>query len=303
MTIIFHIDGGLGKHILATAVLKAIKKFYPEHIIKIVCSYPDVFKHNPNVDFIYQNGNHGNFYLEHIKEQEHKIKLLYADPYTQGDFILSKKHLLRIWLEQWNIPYNGEKPEIFLSPAEVEYLTPFYKTEKPILAIHPNGGPTTQGFNYSWTRDLPESTVLAVIEEFKKTHTIVHIKRENQKEYPDTLHALDSFRSIAVLLQMSDKRLLIDSFSQHLAAAFSLPSLVCWVTTDPEIFGYDIHNNIRANRPDLLENFTGNLYQGYALSQDIHTCPYTTTKNIFSDNEIIYQLKKTYGSNKTVMGL
>lgn len=290
MQIIFHIEGGLGKHIMATAILKVIKREHPQDKIYIVCAYPDVFKNNPMVNRVFNINNHGQFYKDYIKDNEDNTKILYSDPYTHSDFILNKKHLLKIWCEQWDLEYKNETPEIFLTQAEEDYYKPFYKTEKPILVIQPNGGPPSQGFNYSWTRDIPESTVLNIINHFKKSHTIIHIKRQDQKIYPDTLQALDDFRSIAILLQLSDKRLLIDSFSQHLAASLNLKSTVCWVTTQPDIFGYTLHDNILANQPDLQSDFTNNLYQPFELAQDISSCPYTNIDNILNDQEIINSL-------------
>lgn len=291
MTVIFHIEGGLGKHILATAILKVIRKHHLNDTIHIVCAYPDVFKHNPAVDYVHQNGRHGSFYKQYIRGNESKTVIYYTDPYTHSEFILEQTHLLEIWTKQWGMQYRGEKPQLYLSQSEIDYFAPFYKTEKPILVIQPNGGPENQGFNYSWTRDIPESTVLNVVEEFKSTHTIVHIKRDDQKKYPDTLHALDGFRSIAVLLQLADKRLLIDSFAQHLAAAYNLPSTVCWVTTKPEVFGYEMHNNIKANEFTLPVDFPNNLYQPFGLSQDITSCPYQKLQDVFDDGKIIKSLK------------
>ena len=291
MTVIFHIEGGLGKHIMATALLKVIRKSHPNDTIHVVCSFPDVFKHNPAVDQVHQNGQHGSYYKDYIKGKESKTKIYFADPYTQSDFILEQDHLLNIWANQWGLQYEGETPQIYLTQSEVDYFKPFYQTEKPILAIQPNGGPQNQGFNYSWTRDIPEPIILKVIEEFKSTHSIVHIKREDQKKYPDTLHALDGFRSIAILLQLADKRLLIDSFSQHLAAAFQLPSTVCWITTKPEVFGYEMHNNIKPNDFTLPVDFPNNLYQPFGLSQDITSCPYQKLEDIFNVDKIIKSLK------------
>ena len=291
MTVIFHIEGGLGKHIMATALLKVIKKAHPNDQIHVVCSYPDVFKNNPDADQVILNGQHGAYHRDNIRGKEKNIKLYFSDPYTHSDFILEQDHLFNIWAKQWGLTYNGEKPEIYLTQSEIDYFAPFYKMEKPILAIHPNGGPLGQGFNYSWTRDIPESTVLAVINKFKDTHTIVHIKREDQKSYPNVLNALDNFRSIAILLQLADKRLLIDSFSQHLAAAFNLPSTVCWVTTKPEVFGYDLHNNIKSQQFTMRVDFPTNLYQPFGLSQDISSCPYKRLQDIFNDNQIIRSLQ------------
>jgi len=288
---IFHIDGGLGKHIVATAIAEVIKKANPKAKLYIICAYPDVFKHNPFVYKTIKIGEHGNFYENVVKGNENLIKIYYADPYTHSDFILKQDHLLNIWANQYGLTYKGERPNIYLTKSELEYFKPFYNIEKPILVIQPNGGYVGQGYNYSWTRDIPETTVLRVIEEFKDTHTIVHIKRKDQKTYPNTLHALDGFRSIAVLLQLSDKRLLIDSFTQHLAAAFNLPSTVCWVLTQPEVLGYRLHNNIKANKFTLQADYSNKLYEPFALSEDITTCPYGDLRQVFNDNQIIKSLK------------
>ena len=276
---------------MATALLKVIRKKHPKNVIHVVCAYPDVFKHNPSVNHVHTNGQHGAFYEKYIKGKESKTKIYYSDPYLQSDFILEQDHLLNIWANQWGLKYEGEKPQIYLTQSEIDYFKPFYDTDKPIIAIQPNGGPSNQGFNYSWTRDIPETTVLKVIEEFKSSHTIVHIKRDDQKKYPDTLHALDGFRSIAILLQLSSKRLLIDSFSQHLATAYNLKSTVCWITTKPEVFGYDMHDNIKANDFTLPIEFPNNLYQPFSLAQDITSCPYGRMEDIFDVDKIIKSLK------------
>mgnify|MGYP001401249148 CR=1 FL=1 len=51
--------------------------------------------------------------------------------------------------------------------GEKEYFMPFYKLDKPILAIQPNGGAVNQPLKYSWTRDLPSVIVEQVINTFK----------------------------------------------------------------------------------------------------------------------------------------
>lgn len=292
MTVVFHIEGGLGKHIAGTAILQVIKKHHPKATIHVVCQYPDVFKNNPNTHHVHLLGNHRGFYSRYIQNNTENTKVYLTDPYTHSDYILQHKHLLEVWANQWNMEYRGETPQIYLTQAEIDYFTPFYKTEKPILVIQPNGGPIDQGFDYSWTRDIPEPTVLRVIEEFKDNYSIVHIKNKEQKAYPGTLQALDGFRSIAVLLQLAEKRLLIDSFAQHLCAAYNLPSTVCWVTTKPEVFGYNIHDNIKANQFSITPNLDNNLYQPFLLSQDITTMPYENLEDVFNYSEIINSLKQ-----------
>jgi hypothetical protein len=66
-----------------------------------------------------------------------------------------------------------------------------------------------------------------VIKQFSSEYLIVHSKREDQISYDNTIKVTDDFRSIVVLFMMSKKRLLMDSFGQHLAASLDLPSTSC----------------------------------------------------------------------------
>ena len=50
MNIIFGIDGGLGKSIMATAIVQAIKKKFKKSNLVVVTAYPDVFLNNPFVN-------------------------------------------------------------------------------------------------------------------------------------------------------------------------------------------------------------------------------------------------------------
>jgi len=286
MNIIFQIDGGLGKNILATAIIKVIKKRYKNSNLIIVTGFPDVFLNNPDVFEVYKPEQIYGFYLKFIKDQ--KCKVFVTDPYRTSDFILDKPiSLLKTWCELYGLRYNNEQPQIYLTQPEIDYFTPYYKTEKPILAIQPNGGPAGLNYQYSWTRDIPEPTMLELIEHYKNDYTIIHIKREDQKIYPDTMQALDGFRSIAILLQMSDKRLLIDSFAQHLSAALNKKSTVCWPNTKPEIFGYKLHDNIKANPITGTPNLTNAMYGPYNFSEEISTIPYKDLKDIFDTDKII----------------
>ena len=187
--------------------------------------------------------------------------------------------------------YNGELPEIFLSKAEKEYFAPFYKLDKPIMAIQPNGGALGQPLKYSWTRDLPASVVNEVVSQFKDNYAILHIKRDDQLTYENTIGALDSWRSIAIMLTLSTKRLLIDSSSMHVATALNLPSVVGWIGTNPKVFGYDLHTNIMANEPTKEVNVESNSYTKHLLYEDISTLPYNNFSEIFDTQTIINALK------------
>lgn len=290
MNIIFQIDGGLGKSIMATAMTKVIRKRYKNAHIIVVTAYPDVFLNNPHINECFRIEQMGGAYLKYVKDQD--CKLFIEDPYRNTSFLTEKEHLFKTWCKIYGLHYNNEQPELYLTQPEIDYFKPFYNTEKPIMVIQPNGGPQGQGFNYSWTRDLPQPTVNEIIQHYKNDYTIVHVKREDQYKYPDTLHALDGFRSIAILLQLSKKRLLIDSFIQHLAAAMGIKSTVCWVTTKPKVFGYKLHDNILANPFTKEPQIQNSVYQPFNLAQDISSIPYNDLREVFNTNKIIESINK-----------
>lgn len=287
--VIFQIDGGLGKSVMATAVLKVIKKEYKKANIIVITGFPDVFIGNPNANKVLNPSQVANFYKQYIENKETKVFI--SDPYLTSDFITESAHLLKIWCDMYGLTYNGELPEIFLSKGEKEYFMPFYKIDKPIMAIQPNGGAIGQPLKYSWTRDLPVSLVNEVISQFKNDYAILHIKRDDQLMYENTIGALDGWRSIAIMLTISVKRLLIDSSFMHISTALGLPSVVGWIGTNPKVFGYDLHTNIVANEPTIEINVESNSYSKQSLYEDISTFPYDNFTEVFDTQSIINALK------------
>jgi len=287
--VIFLVDGGLGKSIMATAILKVIKKEYKKANIIVITGYPDVFIGNPNVNKVLHQQQAVGLYKSYIENKETKVFI--TDPYSTSDFITESNHLLKIWCDIYGLKYNGELPELFLSKGEKEYFAPFYKLDKPIMAIQPNGGAVGQPLKYSWTRDLPASVVNEVVSQFKNDYAILHIKRDDQLVYENTIGALDNWRSIAIMLTMSVKRLLIDSSSMHVATALNLPSVVGWIGTNPFVFGYDIHTNIMANKPTKEVNIESNSFTKHLLYEDLATLPYNEFTEIFDTQRIINSLK------------
>ena len=285
MNVIFQVDGGLGKSIMATAVLKAIKKQYSKANIIVVSSYPDVFIGNPNVNKVLTHETMSGIYEKYIMGKEAKVFV--TDPYTTSDYITEEKHLIQLWCEMYGLTYNGEKPELFISKAEKQYFESFYKLDKPIMVIQPHGGAFNQPLKYSWTRDIPQPIMQDIINHYANDYAILHVKREDQIIYENTFQALDSFRSIAVLLSMSSKRLLIDSSVMHIATALNLPSVVTWVGTNPKVFGFNIHTNIMANEPTKKPDLNHPHYSKYLLFQDISSIPYNDLYEVFDIQKIV----------------
>lgn len=289
MNIIFQINGGIGKCVMATAVCEAIKKKYPDSKLIVVSGYADVFLNNPHVYRSYQYGGISYFYSEYI--DGHDYKIFAHDPYVQTEYVEQKEHLIKTWCEMFDVPYNGEQPKIYLTGREVKFFENKFTSDRPILLLQTNGGAQTE-HKYSWARDIPSSVAVKVIDHFKLEYNVVHIRRDDQNQFEGTFGVTDTFRALCVLISMSSKRLLIDSFAQHVAASMSLPSTVCWIANSPKVFGYTMHNNILANpfttKPELRNSYFGK----FNIAGDLLEFPYNHEDEIFDVDKIIKSIEQ-----------
>jgi len=289
MNIIFQINGGMGKCIMATAVCEAIKKQYPNDTLIVVSGYPDVFLNNPNVDRTYAFNGFSYFYEDYIDNKEFKV--LAHDPYLETSHLLQNEHLIVTWCKMFGITYNGEQPKIFLSDREKKFFGNKYVFEKPILLLQTNGGASTD-MKYSWARDIPVVVASSIVDEFKDSYTILHIRRDDQFLLENTIPVTESFRSLAVLISLSRKRLFLDSFAQHTAASLGMSSTVCWIANKPEVFGYDLHDNIKSNPFTIKPELKSSYLQKFNIGGDLLEFPYSSEKEIFNVDEVINSIKK-----------
>lgn len=286
--IIFSINGGLGKHIAATAVCEAIKSNFPESRLFVLAAYPDPFLNNPFVYRVYRHGYTPYFYEDVI--QDNDVSMFLHDPYDCPEYILNDIHLIEAWCKIHNIKYSGEQPRLYLADAEILNLQSQLSLSKPLLVFHPFGGPDNQTFSYNWNRDLSFPVAQTLVNALHTKYDIIQIRNQNQ---PHLKHAgsLDtSIRSLFCVLTLSHQRLLIDSFSQHAAAALNMSSTVCWITNTPKKIGYSIHRNISANISDNEKNIhtVDSVLDKYDFSGNRQwQCPYTSVEDIFNIDEIL----------------
>lgn len=289
MNVIFQINGGIGKCVMSTTICKSIKEKYPESKLIVVSGYPEVYLNNPYVDRSFAFGAAAYFYEDFL---DNKDFLVFGhDPYLEVGYLKQVEHLTTTWSKMFSLPIAEKKPEIYLTDRERQFFSNKFASEKPILLIQSNGGAQQQELKYSWARDLPVNVVMPIIEEFKKDYHIVHIKREDQIGFPNTTPVSDNFRAISVLIELSSKRLLMDSFGQHVAAALNKPSVVCWIANSPGVFGYDIHTNILPNKFTRKPELKHAYLQKFDISGNLIEFPYNNENEIFNVDEIISSLK------------
>lgn len=290
MNIIFTINGGIGKSVAATAVTKAIKKKYSNATLIVLTGYPEVFTNSKDVDMAFAFGQEAYFYSKYVENKD--VIMMANEPYNVTEHILCKEHLIESWCKMYDIPYNGEQPEVIINERERMFYKQKYSSDKPIMLLQTNGGAAGQELKYSWARDIPRHIVEKVINTFAGEYNIIHARRDDQPSFENTFSVTDNFKGMAVLCEMSEKRFFMDSFLQHTAAALNKPSTVCWVTNTPDVFGYKIHNNIQANEFTSKPDLKSSVFNKFNIIGLLEEFPYNDEFEIFNSEEIIESIKK-----------
>ena len=290
---IFHIEGGLGKHIAATAVARCIKNNYPDRKLIVVCAWPEIFINLEFVDRVYRLGQTSYFYEDYIRNKESLI--FKHEPYYTTNHINKQKPLIENWCELLGLKYNYEQPELIFNLREKQIASSLLQYEKPPLFIHSNGGMfgENSGPAYRWTRDLPFNLVQALTNYYSSQYTIFQIARPNSliaQGATSINKPLDVMQYLSLLLH-SQKRILIDSSLQHAARALNLPSTVLWIGTSPQLFGYNFHFNIEANKPPYHKLPNSYLFD-YNFEGVTYEYPYKNSDDIFDINQIINSVNK-----------
>jgi hypothetical protein len=284
---IFHVDGGIGKNIMATAVASAIKREHPDRKLVVVSSWPVVWINNPDIYRFYANGMTPYFYEDYIKDKD--VIILKSEPYHHQDFINKKRCLPDIWCEQLGVTYDNDPTKIILTIGEKEKIKrKLEKFKKPILALQTNGGGPEQEYPISWVRDAPVENLIKPLNEISKTYDIIHIRKENQP-HVDGIDFMDSenLRDLFALIAFSSRRLFIDSFAQHAAKALGKPSTVLWPVDNVKTLGYpDFHHNIVSKAPKRKVHLIDSYFSDAPIDgSNTHENPFDT--NFIFDEKAI----------------
>ena len=114
--LVWHIEGGLGKNIAATALLPELAKQYKTRKIVVVASYPEVFLNHPDVYRVYRVGMTAYFYEDYILNKDTLV--FRHEPYFQTGHILKQKHLVQNWAELLGVSYKKQLPNLHFNQTK-----------------------------------------------------------------------------------------------------------------------------------------------------------------------------------------
>jgi hypothetical protein len=273
---IFQVQGGLGKHIAATAVAQVIKRTYPDRELIVVVAWPELWANLPFVHRVFPLGNTQYFYEEYVDGKDSLFFI--QEPYFTTTHINKTHRLVESWCMAYGLEYQDEQPVLKINAEQKKAIRNFYEPKfegKPFLLLHTNGGLFTNERPFCWSRDMPIEVAQKVVNHFKKSHFIMQVTRPNSPKIDGVFVRNEQLSNTELcgLIELTDKRLLIDSSLQHAAAAFGLPSTVLWNATSSVIFGHKLHDNIQAKEKPQ-KSLPGSYLFDYQFDANENEFPY-----------------------------
>jgi len=269
--VIFIVDGGIGKNIMATVPIRGIRAKYPDKKIVVVCGYPDVFKFNPNVYRVHPFQNTPDFYDNYVADEQAVV--LKAEPYLDNRYVYKQGplHCSQLWCEMLGVPFDDSKPDLFLNKKELSQAKNFVQSKnRPVLLIQFNGGvpprPNPQDPKQvvpapkMFARNLPMQTAMHVGQELSEKYHVMVAGAATQPVWEGAERVSYPLRQTFAIVPHVHKLLLIDSMMQHVAAALEKQAVVCWCGTSPDLLGYESHINLRMKECPTPECHRPNSY-------------------------------------------
>lgn len=300
--ILFRAGGGLGKNIMATAVVRQIRKANPELPIHVQTNHPDAFVELDEVTRVYPLVPNPDFHDLH-----RDFEILETEPYQAHGYRRDGEHLVAAWCRRLGLkppssPAGTIRVNRFERRAAEQILGQIRQQAagRKVVAFQWIGSSATVA---TQIRELPQATAQEIVDELAKNQcfpVVIGLPTEPRLQNCLTLLAGDgqafSPRIIFAVLASVDGLIAIDSFAQHAWAALGKSNaLVLWGATRPENLGYESNVNVKppanccptpgCNRPEThLGDWVGN--------GNVWTCPHEGACMNYNAQDVVKRFMK-----------
>ena len=237
------LTGGLGKHIIATTLLRYIQEQEPGAKITVISGYPEVFLNNPRV---YKNLHHMTSYVydDYIKGSDFRL----GEPYSFKEYYEHERHIAQIYPIAYRFTgYNeNTQPELYINDSELreaQYL--MQKSLRPTITLQVTGGNQRIG----QMKDPAELTGRDLLTEAGQQivkiadnagFNVIQVALPHEVKVDGAMHLGDlPFRKYINLIPYIKGHIGIDSAMMHAVAAFKKPALIFWGNSNVKNLGYD----------------------------------------------------------------
>jgi hypothetical protein len=216
--LLLHINGGLGKVIMATAVIRSYKLLFPKAKIIVVSGYPEVFVNNPDI-YRFFTFNVPYLWKDYYSNSEWTV--FAQDPYFEQEWIRNEKiHLIDLWCKMLKIPSVQKTPLLFFSSAEVDDFKKIITATKPTVFVQSTGGANPQ--YRSWTRNVPTDELDEFLKKYyADTHHIIHVCLPTTPVLSSVTERMENLsrRQAMGLMHYGNEVVGIDSYALHARVA------------------------------------------------------------------------------------
>jgi GT2 family glycosyltransferase len=248
---VIRLSGGLGDHLSATPLLRALKK---KGKVTVSAIYPFLFVGNANVDE-----------LIFISDEKDYKNVDQRDMYSWASRTGFTGKLSEAWCGTYGEEYDGDKLDYTIFPSEREWVTSNVTGQayNPFIVIGPYGaipqvqfaeiGKTTDGGKVTVIRDWFKDKWEKLVKEIQKLglHVIqVGGSGEERIEGCNGYHIGIDYRLTMAILERSVGFVCVDSFLQHAGHALGIKGVVLYGPSDPVIGGHDTNINLKVDKCD-----------------------------------------------------
>lgn len=257
------VNGGIGKNIIFTSLLKKLEKKYNDKI-SVVTEHNEVYYNNSSIEDIISDFDFTD--LERNKKEFHKFNnLISYDPY-QSIYCCNNDHIKKTWFELFDIKYENEMNDIEICDYSKK-VNERYGNQRYFIfqltssqSIKNNNHILNSIKNYDFDKSLRLISLLSY-----NFPNIQFLDFSHDNEYnfnfPNVHKYYGNFLGIQTLLKNSLGFISVDSSLQHLAATkqISKKGIVLWNSkiTIPDKIGYNENINIidNCNRPIMINEY------------------------------------------------
>jgi glycosyltransferase involved in cell wall biosynthesis len=248
---VIRLSGGLGDHLSATPLLRALKK---KGKVIVSAIYPFLFVGNANVDE-----------LIFISDEKDYKNVDQRDMYSWASRTGFTGKLSEAWCRTYGEEYDGDKLDYTIFPSEREWVISNVtgQTYNPFIVIGPYGaipqvqfaeiGKTTDGGKVTVIRDWFKDRWEKLVKEIQKRglHVIqVGGSGEGRIEGCNGYHIGIDYRLTMAILERSAGFVCVDSFLQHAGHALGIKGVILYGPSDPVIGGHDTNINLKVDKCD-----------------------------------------------------
>lgn len=222
--------GAIGDVLMTTPAVRALKKKYPNSHIRYVTETPDLILNNPYVDEVSPVGYNADLKIYF----EYPVKKGYPDRPLE-------KHIAEEFAECAGVKLDNLFGDLVLYDHEISFaVNAVKKLKKVVIAtIHVTSG-------WSPYKQWDISLWQKVVDHFRGRILFLQIGAKGEPVLKNVLSfvGLLNVRLAASIIYASDFFVGIDSFPNHVAAAFRKPAVVLFGSTSPVGSGYSTAINL-----------------------------------------------------------